>query len=97
MHYEIVSKSKKFVPQPPWIRQRGRSFSLYSFLTWTLDGMSDQRRPCFSPGKAPPVPIGLEAGWAPEPVWTQRLEEQFFASAGDRTPFVQALVRHFTD
>jgi hypothetical protein len=24
----------------------------------------------------PPVPIGQEAGWAPEPVWTQRLEEK---------------------
>jgi hypothetical protein len=22
------------------------------------------------PGKEPPVPIGLETGWAPEPVWT---------------------------
>jgi hypothetical protein len=22
------------------------------------------------PGKKPPVPVGLEAGWAPEPVWT---------------------------
>jgi hypothetical protein len=22
------------------------------------------------PGKEPPVPIGYEAGWAPEPVWT---------------------------
>jgi hypothetical protein len=25
------------------------------------------------PGKGPPVPIVQEAGWAPEPVWTQRL------------------------
>jgi hypothetical protein len=24
-------------------------------------------------GKGPPVPIVQEAGWAPEPVWTQRL------------------------
>jgi hypothetical protein len=37
-------------------------------------------------GKGPPVPIVQEAGWASEPVWTQRLEEKFFASAGDRTP-----------
>jgi hypothetical protein len=27
------------------------------------------------PGKGPPVPIGEEAGWASEPVWTQRLQE----------------------
>jgi hypothetical protein len=35
------------------------------------------------PGKGPPVPIVLEAGWAPEPVWTQKLEVKSFASAGD--------------
>jgi hypothetical protein len=37
------------------------------------------------PGKGPPVPIVQEAGWTSEPVWTQRLEEKFFAPAGDRT------------
>jgi hypothetical protein len=26
-----------------------------------------------APGKGPPLPIVQEAGWAPEPVWTQRL------------------------
>jgi hypothetical protein len=26
-------------------------------------------------GKDPPVPIGQEAGWAPEPVWTQAREK----------------------
>jgi hypothetical protein len=30
----------------------------------------------FSPGERAPVPIGQGAGWAPEPVWTQRLEEK---------------------
>jgi hypothetical protein len=46
--------------------------SSYSFLTSALDGgvWSASR-----PGRAlPPVPIGQEAGWAPEPVWTQGLE-----------------------
>jgi hypothetical protein len=42
-------------------------------------------RPRFAPAKGPPVPIVQEAGWAPEPVWTQRLKEKSFASAGDRT------------
>jgi hypothetical protein len=37
------------------------------------------------PGEGPPVPIVQEAGWAQEPVWTQRLEEESFFSAGDRT------------
>jgi hypothetical protein len=48
------------------------------------------------PGKGPPVPIVQEAGWAPEPVWTQRLQEKSFAPAGDRTPVVQPVVRHYT-
>jgi hypothetical protein len=48
-------------------------------------------------GKDSPVPIGQEAGWAPEPVWTQRLEEKSSASVGDRTPVVQSVVRHYTD
>jgi hypothetical protein len=39
-----------------------------------------------------PVPIGHEAGWALEPVWTQRLEEKSSASVGDRTPVVQSVV-----
>jgi hypothetical protein len=49
------------------------------------------------PGKGPPVPIVQEAGWAPELVWTQRLEEKSFASAGDPDrPVVQPVVRHYT-
>jgi hypothetical protein len=40
-------------------------------------------------GKGPPVPIGQEAGWAPEQVWTQRIEEKSFAPAGDRTPIAR--------
>jgi hypothetical protein len=37
------------------------------------------------PGKGPPVPIVQKAGWASEPVWTHRLEEESFDTAGDRT------------
>jgi hypothetical protein len=44
-------------------------------------------------GKGPPVPIVQEAGWAPEPVWTQRIEEKSLASAGDR----MSVARHYTD
>jgi hypothetical protein len=49
------------------------------------------------PGKGPAVPIEQEAGWAPEPVWTQGLEEKSSASVGDRTPVIQSVVRHHTD
>jgi hypothetical protein len=37
----------------------------------------------FNLGKGPPVPTIQEAGWASEPVWTQKLEEKSLASAGD--------------
>jgi hypothetical protein len=40
-------------------------------------------RPRFAPERGPPVPIVQEAGWASEPVWTQRLKEKSFAPAGE--------------
>jgi hypothetical protein len=46
-----------------------------------LDGgewSASLRGRALAPGKDPPVPILQEAGWAPEPVWTQRLEEKSF-------------------
>jgi hypothetical protein len=36
------------------------------------------------PGKYPPVPIGQEAGWAPDPVWRMQGREKS-CSAGNRT------------
>jgi hypothetical protein len=42
-------------------------------------------------GKGSLVPIVQEAGWAPEPVWTQRVEEKFSTSVGDRTPDRQSV------
>jgi hypothetical protein len=56
----------------------GEEEKLLLILTSALDGgeWSASR-----PGRAlplrkePPVPTGQEAGWALEPVWTQRLEE----------------------
>jgi hypothetical protein len=59
-------------------------------------GVSDQRH---APA-APPVAIVQEAGWTPEPVWTQRLEEKSFrlcrGSNLDR-PVVQPIARRYTD
>jgi hypothetical protein len=66
-----------------------RRYSSYSFLISALEGgeWSALRpgRP-LPPGKEPQVPTVQEGGWAPEPVWMQRLEEKFSASVGDRTP-----------
>jgi hypothetical protein len=77
----------------------GRRYSSYSFLTSALDGGEwSASRPgrALPPGKGPHVPIIQEAGWAPEPVWTQGLEEKSSAPVGDRTPIVQLVVRHYT-
>jgi hypothetical protein len=77
-----------------------RRYSSYSYLTSALDeGEWPASRPSHAlpPGKEPPIPIGREAGWAPEPVWTQGLEEKSSASVGDRIPIVQPVVRHCTD
>jgi hypothetical protein len=41
--------------------------------------------------------IGQDAEWGSDPIWTQRLEEKSFASAGKQTPVVQSIVRHGTD
>jgi hypothetical protein len=52
----------------------GKEYSSYSFLTLALDGGEwSASRPgrALVPGKGPPVPIVQQAGWAPEPVWTQ--------------------------
>jgi hypothetical protein len=67
-------------------------YSSYSFTTSALDGgeWSASRPAALSPGKGTPVPIVQEAGWAPEPVWTQRLQEKSFAPAGDRTPIARS-------
>jgi hypothetical protein len=53
-------------------------YSFYSFLTSALDGgewSASRLGRALPPGKEHPVPIGSEAGWAPEPVWTQGLEK----------------------
>jgi hypothetical protein len=75
-------------------------YSSYSFSTSALDGgeWSAPRPGCpLPPGNGPQVPIVQEAGWAPEPVWTQRLEENLLPLPGIDRPVDQAVVRHYTD
>jgi hypothetical protein len=65
----------------PRTRLGERKYSSYSFSTSALDG---GERSASHPGRALPPVKGLptffvrEAGWASEPVWTQRLEEKSF-------------------
>jgi hypothetical protein len=78
-----------------------RRYSSYSFYSLALDGgewSASRLGRALAPGKGPPVPIVQETGWAPEPVWTQRLEDKSFricrGSNLDR-PFVQPVARHY--
>jgi hypothetical protein len=89
-----VSKSKA-VPTHTMEAVGGgeRRYSSYSFTTSALDGGEwSASRPgrALLLGKGPPVPIVQEAGWASEPVWTQRLEEKSFAPAGYRTSIARS-------
>jgi hypothetical protein len=80
-----------------------RAYSSYSFTTLALDGgewSASYPGHTFAPGKGPPVPILQEAEWAPEPVWTQRLEEKssrFCQGSNLDHPVVQLIARHYTD
>jgi hypothetical protein len=56
-----------------------RIYSSYSFTSSALDGTSSQRHApaaLYPRRNDPPVPIRQEIGWAPEPVWTRRLQEK---------------------
>jgi hypothetical protein len=86
----------------PWRRLRGEEYNSYSFTTSALHGGEwSASRPgrALPPGKGPPVPIVQEAGWAPEPVWTQEVRGKILCprrgSNSDR-PVVQPVVRHYT-
>jgi hypothetical protein len=78
-----------------------RRYSSYSFSTSELDGIewsASRQGRALPSGKGPPVPIGQEAGWAPEPVWTQargKIRCPCRVSNPDR-PVVQSVVRHET-
>jgi hypothetical protein len=72
-----------------------RRYSSYSFTTSALDGGEwPASRPdsALPRGKDPRNPLYRTS----EPVWTHRLEEKSCASAGDRTPIVQFVVRYCT-
>jgi hypothetical protein len=77
----------------PWRRLGGEEIQLLLILDLgTRWGEWSASRPdrALPPGKGPPVPIVQEAGWAPEPVWTQRLEKKSFCPAGDRTSIARS-------
>jgi hypothetical protein len=44
-----------------------------------------------TPGKEPPIPIGYEARWAPELVWTLWRRKKILAPSGNRTSTVEPI------
>jgi hypothetical protein len=73
-------------------RPRRRRCSSNSYSTSAVYGDWSASRPgrVLAPGKGPPVPIVQEAGWAPEPVWGQRLQEKSFRLCRDRTSIARS-------
>jgi hypothetical protein len=101
-----VSKPALGPTQPPlqWVpgvlspeAKRGRGLTLTPHPHLMLrSGMSRS----YTPGERTPVPIVHEAGWAPEPVWTQRLEEKSFRlcrGSNLNHPVVQPVDKPYTD
>jgi hypothetical protein len=80
---------------------RGEENMSYSFLFWTVNGVNGQSRlgRALPLGKGPPVPIGQEARWAPEPVWTQMIGEKILCPCRESNPdrpVLQSVVKHYT-
>jgi hypothetical protein len=64
----------KLAHYTPHRRLRDRRYTSYSFSNSELEGSEwSASRPSrtLAPGKGPSVPIAQEAGWVPEPVWTE--------------------------
>jgi hypothetical protein len=75
--------------------ERWVTYSSYSILTSVLDGVSGQLHAPAALWR--PVTIVQEAGWAPEPVWTQRLQEKSSRLCRESNldrPVVKSVARH---
>jgi hypothetical protein len=68
-----------------------RKYCSYSFLTSALD---EDEWSASRLGRSLPPRRTSDIHWTSELVWTQRLGVKCFASAGDRIPVVQSIVRH---
>jgi hypothetical protein len=83
----------------PWWRLRGEDVSLLlvsdlgTRREWVV---SVTPRPRFTPGEMTPGTQWRGDWVGPRAGWKQRLEEEFFPPAGDRTPVVQSVVRNYT-
>jgi hypothetical protein len=84
LHINTGNEESKAVPPPPCSYKGDRRDSSYSFTSVLDRGERSAPRPghALPLGKEPPVPIVEESGRAPEPVWTQRLQEKSLAATG---------------
>jgi hypothetical protein len=87
----------------PWRHLEESKYRSYSFSTSVLDEgewLESSHCRALAPGKGPSLSTVQEAGWVPELVWTQMLEEKSFrlcrGSNLDRS-VVQSVARHYTD
>jgi hypothetical protein len=91
VHFSLLSHACH-MPRPPHsLGWRGGIAPTHS--TSTLDGGEwSASRPgrALAPGKGPLVPTEQEAGWTPEPVWTQRLQEKSFRLCRNRTSIARS-------
>jgi hypothetical protein len=69
-------------------------------MTSAIDKVSNQHHApaaLYLRGKNPRYPLDSRLGGASGLVWTQRLDDITLAFAGDQTPSVQSLVRHYAN
>jgi hypothetical protein len=98
-----VRKVKVKIPATPCMGQEEEKMQLLLVLDLGIRWgwlVSVTPRPRYTPGKGPPVPIVQEAGWAPESVWTQRLEKKSSChcrGSNLHRPVGQYIGRHYTD
>jgi hypothetical protein len=101
--YVMINLKLKLSHYTPRRRLGDRRYSFYSLSTLKLYGSEwSPSRPgrSLAPGKGPTVPIVQDAGWAPEPVMTQRLEEKSFRLCRGSNLYhlvVQPVARYYTD
>jgi hypothetical protein len=96
----LLTAKSKAVPLHAMQALGGGRYSSYSFPFSAVDrGKWSASLPvrALPPGKGPPVPIVQEAGWASEPVWTQRKNPLPLPGTEPWSPVVQPVAKHCSD
>jgi hypothetical protein len=108
MHTHIcVYVKEMFVPVLNWLSttpwRRMGEWMYRSTFSWHRHWLKVSRQlhapAALSPRKKPPVPIGYEAGWTPEPVWTVWRSENSWPHRDSNSDLsvVQPVASRYTD